>query len=75
MINTEINKKRVRNSVKLSTVEHQQLKEYYETFHTDLDFAEAFKIDRTTLKRVMFIGSGKEHNIQKIQKKLKKIFA
>jgi hypothetical protein len=72
MIIDKINKRRSRNSVKLSTSEHAQLKEHYTTFHTDLDFAESFGINRVTLKRILFYGSGNEVSIRKIQKVLKK---
>ena len=70
-----INKKRQKKSVRLSEDEHKNLKEYYQSFHTDSDFADEMKMDRVTLNRIMVYGSGKQENIIKIQKKLKRVLA
>jgi len=67
------NKKRLKKSVRLSDAERKNLGEYYETFDTDIDFADDLKMDRVTLKRILVIGSGSPDNIAKIQKRLKKI--
>lgn len=65
------NKKK--KSVPLTQDELKSLKKLHKTFHTDTDFAEGMEVGRTTLLRVLVIGSGSEATIEKIREKLKVI--
>lgn len=62
------NKKK--KSVLLRPEELKELKKHYKTFHTDTDFSEDMEIGRSTLMRVLILGSGSEATIQKIREKL-----
>jgi predicted DNA-binding protein (UPF0251 family) len=65
------NKKK--KSVLLTQDEHKALKKYYKTFHTDTDFSDEMNVGRSTLMRVLIIGSGSELTIKKIREKLNAI--
>lgn len=63
----------IKKSVLLSEPEQDRLQEYYDSFHTDLDFADALKMNRVTAKRILKEGSGREDKIAIIRKRLNKI--
>lgn len=69
----EVKKKIIKKSVLLTGEEHTNLKEFYASFHTDLDFAQAFKINRVTAKRILKEGSGREDKINIIRRRLNKL--
>lgn len=65
--------KRIEKSVKLSLDELYALNKLREEANSDTAFAISFDITRSSLLRIITIGSGSEANVRKIRRKLSKI--
>ena len=65
--------KRVEKSVKLSLDELCALNNLREEANSDTAFAISFDITRSSLLRIITIGSGSEANVRKIRRKLSKL--
>ena len=65
--------KRAEKSVKLSLDELYALNKLREEANSDTAFAISFDITRSSLLRIITIGSGSEANVRKIRRKLSKI--
>ena len=67
------NGKILENSVKLSDEELKALVELRKQSNSDTAFARNVGVDRTSLIRIITLGSGNERNVKKIRRKLSKI--
>lgn len=65
--------KRAEKSVKLSLDELYALNKLREEANSDTAFAISFDITRSSLLRIITIGSGSEANVRKIRRNLSKI--
>lgn len=64
-------KKDNKKTAHLTKIEKTALKAYKETFKTEIAFANAVQVNRSTLLRIVEIGKGKPENLIQIRKVLK----